>query len=78
MNDMNGAMSNKVIAPIPNRYCEVCYAPATRAVRDMQQIGADGEDWATFEPAPDGWHFYCEEHKRESVTTYLDEANDAS
>jgi hypothetical protein len=62
------------IQPIAYRYCEVCGLPATRAVRDMRQVGVvDG--WATFEPDGD-WHFYCEECKREPLTVYLEDDED--
>ena len=56
---------------IGDRPCDTCGEPATCAVRDMQQTGAvDG--WPTFEPDGD-WHFYCEEHKREPVTAWLED-----
>jgi len=42
----------------------------------MQQVGVTDDGFAVFEPAPDGWHFFCEEHKRESVTVYLEEEDE--
>ena len=62
------------IQPIANRYCEVCDEPATRAVHDMKQTGMV-DDWPTFEPDGD-WHFYCEEHKREPATAWLEDDED--
>jgi len=49
---------------IPDRYCEICDAPATTGVRDSRQVTEPDDDgycvWR-----PDGpWRFYCEEHKR--------------